>query len=445
MDIVWGSSSPQSMPVVLDDVPDVSSKLPIAAAPGMGSDSRTVHRSDASLILGTSSTIAARTSGLLVGLGLGQGGVTNQSASWTSANLRQVTDPSGWALGTSPTGQQPHQQQGMVEEAMFAARRAEAMAMAAIATQRRRSLMPVFVAAVAVVAAGAAIAFFIVGRGRDDIRTVAAAGQGAQVPVAAQPVAPAGGVPAVGAQPGAPATPPLVAQQLPPAAPAPTVVPGVPPEEPAPRAAAAQAANRDDDEDERRRRRVVKRDTEVRGRDDRAKEDEREAAAASEVRAVPEADKGDKGAQETQPRTAQAPNPPARQTTGAKTAEPPVERDLDPLPVPVQPPVTKPAPAAPKPRTAGPAIVNASRVQRERGNVQPIRFPPGEALPATITVKLCINTQGSVTSVNVVSAVSAKVRHAVERALIHWRYRPFVENGEKLAACFATNFPVQLD
>jgi hypothetical protein len=37
------------------------------------------------------------------------------------------------------------------------------------------------------------------------------------------------------------------------------------------------------------------------------------------------------------------------------------------------------------------------------------------------------------------------VRNAVQRALAQLRFRPVVEAGEKVSACFATGFPVQVD
>jgi serine/threonine-protein kinase len=424
MDIVWGGNSPRSMPIVLDEVPDVTDKVPPAAAFPPARDPRPVHRSDASLILGSASSASQRTGPLgMSGVGVGQ--ITGQSSAWSTGNLRQVTDPTGWAVGTGPTA--PQQSQAMLEEAMLAARRAEVMALAAMAT-RRRSLAPLLIASVAVTAAGAAIAWFITNRDRPAQMAVA---QGAQVPASQQPAAP-------------PPTPPVqnVVTASPGAAavttePAPVVVTPAP-VAPARKAPADPVDNEGVDDaradDKPARKAKAKRDAALAARE-RAKEEERAAAAQEEERAAIE-----KAAADEETRAAPS-GPPARQQTRTTDATKP---DLAPLPVPVPPPVTKPAEPT-RSRPSGPIVVSASRAQRQSGNTRPIRFPPGEALPAKVTAKLCIDTRGVVNSVTVLSNVSPKVRRAIERGLESWRYRPVMEGGQAVAACFATAFPVQLD
>ncbi len=433
MDIVWGASSARQVPVVLDEVPDVSSKLPLSAgSTPPAPDPRPVHRSDASLILGRASSTPHRTGPVgMVGLGMGQS-VTSQSA-WSTSNLRQVTDPTGWAAGTGPTA--PQQSQAMLEEAMLAARRAEVMALAAMAT-RRRSLAPLLIASVAVTAAGAAIAWFITNRDRPG--QAASAGQGAQVQPAPQPV-PAAQTqppPAPAAQGMVPKTPGAAAATP---EPAPIVVA---PEPVAPaRRSPADSGDEPDDvaraDDKLAKRAKAKREAAAAARE-RAKEEERAAAEEDEDRA---ASNNEKAAQDGETRGTTA-GPPARQASRTSEATKP---DLAPLPVPVPPPVTRPAEPARPARVSGPVIISSSRAQRESGNTRPIRFPPGEPLPPKVVAKLCIDTRGTVTSVAVLSTVSPKVRRAIERGLANWRYKPVVEGGQAVAACFATAFPVQLD
>jgi serine/threonine protein kinase len=427
MDIVWGGNSPRSMQVVLDEVPDVTDKLPLAASSGYAPDPRPVHRSDASLILGSASSASQRTGPLgMTGLGMG-GQITGQSSSaWSTGNLRQVTDPTGWAVGTGPTA--PQQSQAMLEEAMLAARRAEVMALAAMAT-RRRSLAPLLIASVAVTAAGAAIAWFITNRDRP-AQVAAAAPQGAQLPASAQPAAPQPAPPpvqnVVTASPGAVAEPAPIAATPEPAAPARRA-----PAEPADNEAVDDA--RADDKPARKAK--AKREAALAARE-RAKEEER--AAAEEAQKEERAAISEKAADEA--RSAPSAQPARQQTRTTDATKP----DLAPLPVPVQPPVTRPAEPT-RPRPSGPIVVSAARAQRQSGNTRPIRFPPGEALPPKVTAKLCIDTRGIVTSVTVLSTVTPKVRRAIERGLESWRYRPVMEGGQAVAACFATAFPVHLD
>ncbi|HKE14859.1 MAG TPA: protein kinase [Kofleriaceae bacterium] len=465
MDIVWGMSTPRSMPVVLEDVPDVSGKQTLPpTAMATGSDYVNVHRSDQSIILVGTPPGPERPADVRTALGLGPA----QSAAapgprWAASNPRQVIAPT--ARTSAPGSVSQQQPQGMLEEAMWAAQRAEAFAMAAMSKGRRRSSLPQFiVAAIAVVAAGGGVAWLVKGRHHEPLVVASTAGQGAQLPATAvqpaptvQPIPPASSPAAAGAV----AAPPAAAAGAPTAAPAPSrLVASAPPAAPGESKASAHAADgenrvearaddkEDDRGDDRRARRArAKREKAARGRDERDRrrdEEDRElAAAASDERPATEPYK-DVPATESHPAASET--APAAPTTTART-ETPAERDLDPLPVSVEPPDTEPTRTASTTpaRPSGPIIVSASRAQRESGNEHPIRFPPGEQLPPKITAKLCVDTGGTVKSVTVLSSVSAKVRHTVEHALSQWRYRPVTEGGDKVEACFATAFPVQLD
>jgi hypothetical protein len=114
--------------------------------------------------------------------------------------------------------------------------------------------------------------------------------------------------------------------------------------------------------------------------------------------------------------------------------------------VPVTPPSSKePARARAEPKRPRAAIIVPANRTRREGSMQPIRFPRWEQPPKAITAKLCIDARGTVTSVTVLSPVSAGVRSTVQRALSTWRYRPVVEGDERVAACFATTFRVQVE
>ena len=293
-------------------------------------------------------------------------------------------DPSAVSSSNPPVSQE------MLAQAVIAARRAEALALA-VAERQRPSILPI-IAIVALAVAGTAVAWIVTRPGE---------------PVAHAPSAPVSApasVPAPAAPP--PSAPAIVADAAPVApevavAPAPTVAEPVEP-------AAVEPEERRDPPRPR-----SKRDAR-RGRRKEAEERRKEADIREpEVKPV-------------EP-IAKAPDPPL----GA-----------DPVPAPASPPPR----TAPAPRPKGPLTIPASRTRRESGSVRPIRFPPGEKPPREIVAKLCIDESGAVTSVTVLTPpVSPAVRNAVQRAMSQWRYRPVVEAGVKVTACFATGFPVQAD
>jgi hypothetical protein len=107
-------------------------------------------------------------------------------------------------------------------------------------------------------------------------------------------------------------------------------------------------------------------------------------------------------------------------------------------PAPAQAPSLSPA------RPRSPIIVPPGRTRRE-GSTPPVRFPRWVEVPSQISAKLCIDPQGQVTQVAVLTPLAGAGRRAVEAALSAWRYRPVVDAGEAVAACFATTFRVQWD
>jgi len=537
MDIVWSESHIGPMPVVLDEIPDV------AAKPPAGDAEPVVHRSDASLILRRSSPSAgSHGTSATVGLGASRGHEGSESPpSWTGPDRRQVTNPSGWALGTGPRSQQ-RQREETLDEVVRAARRTEAVVMAAMAV-RRRTIAPLLVASVAVSAAGAGSAWLIVGGRRAPSASSASAGEGVRLPPRAQSATDASGValaeahgtpplsstpargvaaaqsaplsgsppggagaaaqspplaggpggtvsaalaPRSGAPPGgAVAAPPASRVGAPPGSPvasAPAPWSGAqrggtlsgPPSptvsalprgarESAPQPAVVvtqdssgsregepgvhlgidrEARRKQDASDDRTSRRVRPR----RGRVDRERPRDGDPLAVNDEHLAVKPEKPDGGTASTAETPAPGAPTPAELVPAAGKIETTRRQDLAPLPVPVKPPVTERIDPPSRPAHPGtPLIVSASRAQRESGNVQPIHFPSGEQLPPRITAKLCIDTRGVVTSVMVLSTVSPRVRYAVEQALLKWRYRPVVEAGDKVAACFATAFPVRLD
>ena len=171
---------------------------------------------------------------------------------------------------------------------------------------------------------------------------------------------------------------------------------------------------------------------------------------AAQVRARPsaadgageESDEADEDAGEDRVATAQPPRSSTSRSTDAAGSKATrggsiEEEELEPLPVAV------PEPAEP-PRPKKPIIITPDRAIRQSGAVPRLRFPPWEQAPAAVAYKLCMDASGAVSSVTVLSKLSGGVRAAVVDGLKRWRYKPVLQAGQKVPACFATTFKVEL-
>jgi serine/threonine protein kinase len=97
----------------------------------------------------------------------------------------------------------------------------------------------------------------------------------------------------------------------------------------------------------------------------------------------------------------------------------------------------------PPPRVAerGPVVVLSNQVHKLSGRPPHIHMRRGDkALPKRISVRMCIDRSGKVTTAKVLSDVSSDVRSTVEEALGSWRYAPYRRNGAIRPACFAVSF-----
>jgi len=73
-------------------------------------------------------------------------------------------------------------------------------------------------------------------------------------------------------------------------------------------------------------------------------------------------------------------------------------------------------------------------------------FPPearAQGLSATIAARVCISDTGNVTSVKILRGVPA-FNDAVEKAVLGWRYEPYVANNTGVPACFPVYFNFNL-
>ena len=111
-----------------------------------------------------------------------------------------------------------------------------------------------------------------------------------------------------------------------------------------------------------------------------------------------------------------------------------------PPPAPIVPeakPTPAPAPAAPR----GPVNVAPHSVKRLSGDIPTIKKSRNPDAPAMVNAKLCIDTGGKITSVDV---LSSKVDRATVVSMMTtiraWRYEPYKPGGVATAACFVVNF-----
>ncbi|HUH04487.1 MAG TPA: serine/threonine-protein kinase [Kofleriaceae bacterium] len=95
-------------------------------------------------------------------------------------------------------------------------------------------------------------------------------------------------------------------------------------------------------------------------------------------------------------------------------------------------------PRAPRARPAE-IVVPPTAVRKIRGAV-PRLATRGDELPARISAQLCMNTDGRVDRVEILTAVPDHAIKPLERALLTWRYRPYTDQGRPARACFAVTF-----
>lgn len=105
-------------------------------------------------------------------------------------------------------------------------------------------------------------------------------------------------------------------------------------------------------------------------------------------------------------------------------------------------PVAVPVPPKPAPVDDKPAIVPPRSVHKVAGDVPDIRLRNPESAPARVSVKLCIDTAGHVTSAKVLNNVPQSLRRQIERGLRDWRYQPYERDGRAHSACFAISIRI---
>ncbi|HEY5934128.1 MAG TPA: protein kinase, partial [Kofleriaceae bacterium] len=109
-----------------------------------------------------------------------------------------------------------------------------------------------------------------------------------------------------------------------------------------------------------------------------------------------------------------------------------VEPIKEPDPVPVKPPPPPPPPVKPDKPVRTP-VVAASAVQKVSGEIPTLKG--GSDGSQKLTVKVCIDEQGKVTSAKVTKASDIAV--PLQNAILGWRYRPYRNKDNQVSAvCF---------
>lgn len=104
---------------------------------------------------------------------------------------------------------------------------------------------------------------------------------------------------------------------------------------------------------------------------------------------------------------------------------------------PIVPAITAPVRVpTPPPAPVGPVTVSASAVKRLSGDLPNLRTLRTDDLPKVISAKLCIDTSGKVTSVNIIQQLEQRFVKDLQSTLKGWKYAPYLLDGSVRAACF---------
>jgi serine/threonine protein kinase len=131
-----------------------------------------------------------------------------------------------------------------------------------------------------------------------------------------------------------------------------------------------------------------------------------------------------------------APDPDPVKVESAKSDPP----KLDPMPEPTSDKKPDPVVIDNKPKTT--PVVAASSVTKLSGDIPTLRSSSGQS--GDVSSKICIDEQGRVTSVRVLSAPEG-ISADLQRALMTWRYKPYTNRDNKISpVCFPLQMRVVL-
>ncbi|HWO18795.1 MAG TPA: protein kinase [Kofleriaceae bacterium] len=129
--------------------------------------------------------------------------------------------------------------------------------------------------------------------------------------------------------------------------------------------------------------------------------------------------------------------PPAPAPAPEKAPAPAPEKTPAPAPAPEKTPAPAPTPkSAP---SGAPMLVPQSWVTRIGGAAPTIKVSRPDELPTIVAAKLCIDTQGRVTSVDVPTKLERQTAAELKHALEGWTYQPYRHQGAVVPVCFVAS------
>jgi hypothetical protein len=113
-----------------------------------------------------------------------------------------------------------------------------------------------------------------------------------------------------------------------------------------------------------------------------------------------------------------------------------------PTPTPVPTPVPTPTPR-PAPIQTGPVTVAPNAVTRLSGETATLGKSKRAEVPPVVAAKVCIDTSGSVASVQLLTKLERHTIGDLTDTLKTWRYAPYKQAGVAVPACFVVSFKVK--
>jgi hypothetical protein len=128
--------------------------------------------------------------------------------------------------------------------------------------------------------------------------------------------------------------------------------------------------------------------------------------------------------------------------TAERTIESPALPSISAITPPAGPPAPPPPAAAPAPK--GPVIVAPTMVTRVGGDTPTVNKSHRAEVPPVVAAKVCIDTAGHVTSVAVLTKQLERMTVSdLTNALKGWTYKPYLQGGVAVPACFVVSFRVR--
>ena len=148
--------------------------------------------------------------------------------------------------------------------------------------------------------------------------------------------------------------------------------------------------------------------------------------------------------------TGEVAQPPVAETeVAASTTKP--EAPVPPPPTTTESPkpaIVEPKPVQPPPQTVarpqtGPVTVAPTAVKKLSGDTPTLGTSRPDQVPSVVAARVCIDTSGRVTSVDMISKLERHTASDLASAIKTWKYAPYHKDGQPTPACFSVNFRVK--